>query len=755
MNLALRRDLEEELICHFGRGLQKPLAHLECSELVHGVTLQNLSTGFTFQQGTSLHSLRRTVTLPFSTSRALASDVALDDICELSLLRNNNTTDGATAEHDCNAKDSYTCNNGKITAEVATNYSTGNINLARLRVTSDRSRPQGDRARRRETKRNSLSLSWSLTYPKAARLGCGDVILTFVRPKRTHLLGMLLCSECRLHRNAVPVATDGVKSQRPLKQSLSGSLCRESHWKCLLLTLLMYGCFGTLGWCSLYRITVMASDDHGPAYFYGDRARLYHDSPCSNGYVYIPVAFLAMLYIVYLVECWHCYSKTANLAKVEISEVYDRIQRLQQATPCIWWKAISYHYVRRTRQVTRYRNGDAYTTTQVYHERVNTHASSSEFDYSRLGVKDVSKELQGLLEHPVTRMRFTKCFSFASARAETAYLTQRARFFGDNEGLDDYMEAREGMHLKNVDFREHMLAFPDSSRPPWYIRHWVYWLASAFLLSWPLRVIAEYRTAYVHYHVEKLFGENEDANDNDNAETGNYCSGFEHGTGGPTLRVISRVNTVDMTELEWHIRCNQHMVPSYSEALLMDLDMNTHTPLTVAMSAHVRRNSSYFLQSCPRCRRSTSSSSLPSWVRGNVVGGTNSFPNRPSTRLSLSRSGFSLSRLHTTRTRHPCLFHSRSLGGGMGGRIEEGGGGFLGLGFRVPDEERRGVLESEGVEDEDSEERDQEQVEERESGGTGEDDRDSPPTYQDAMYLPVLIIHGEESCHGGQGTDTG
>jgi hypothetical protein len=38
---------------------------------------------------------------------------------------------------------------------------------------------------------------------------------------------------------------------------------------------------------------------------------------------------------------------------------------MQQATPCIWWKAISYHYVRRTRQVTRYRNGDAYTTTQV------------------------------------------------------------------------------------------------------------------------------------------------------------------------------------------------------------------------------------------------------------------------------------------------------------------------------------------------------------------------------------------------------
>lgn len=178
------------------------------------------------------------------------------------------------------------------------------------------------------------------------------------------------------------------------------------------------------------------------------------------------------------------------------------MQRLQQATPCIWWKAISYHYVRRTRQVTRYRNGDAYTTTQVrtlfwfytltfhpscypdcfwyseccwavtnscsqkaknsiqlsfihagtyfenknvplvshillsfllsfflhhystslsvpcffllqvYHERVNTHASSSEFDYARYGVKDVSKELLDLQQHPAVRLRFTKCFRY-------------------------------------------------------------------------------------------------------------------------------------------------------------------------------------------------------------------------------------------------------------------------------------------------------------------------------------------------------
>uniref|UniRef100_A0A3Q3LJI4 Transmembrane protein 151A-like n=1 Tax=Mastacembelus armatus TaxID=205130 RepID=A0A3Q3LJI4_9TELE len=399
--------------------------------------------------------------------------------------------------------------------------------------------------------------------------------------------------------------------RKTIQQSLASSLCRESHWKCLLLTLLMYGCFATLAWCALCRVPVLGSssiplgadDDATSAAYYNDILHL--ESPCSSGYVYIPLAFLAMLYVVYLVECWHCFSKTAMLTNDDT--VTNLVRRLQQATPCIWWKAISYHYVRRTRQVTRYRNGDAYTTTQVYHERVNTHASSSEFDYARYGVKDVSKELLDLQLHPAVRLRFTKCFSFSSARAEAAYLTQRARFFGENEGLDDYMEAREGMHLKNVDFREHILAFPDPAHQPWFSRHRVFWLASAFLLSWPLRVVSEYP--------------------------------------GPA---ISRVNTVDMTELEWHIRCNQQMVPSYSEAL------------------------------CPRCRRTTSSSSLPS-------------------RLVLSRSGFSLGRLGGGRQNS--LFHSRSMGGGLGGR-------------------RQG-------------------------------ERDRPPSYQDAFFFPVLIIHGEESCHAG------
>ncbi|XP_061769699.1 transmembrane protein 151A [Nerophis ophidion] len=611
----------------------------------------------------------------------------------------------------------------------------------------------------------------------------------------------------------------GREQQRPVQQSLASSLCRESHWKCLLLTLLMYGCFATLTWCALCRVPVLSSspvrvaagDNATSAAYYNDVQRL--ESPCSSGYLYIPLAFLAMLYVVYLVECWHCFSKTAMLAHAEFQEVYERVQRLQQATPCIWWKAISYHYVRRTRQVTRYRNGDAYTTTQVYHERVNTHASSSEFDYARYGVKDVSKELFDLQLQSAVRLRFTKCFSFSSARAEAAYLTQRARFFGENEGLDDYMEAREGMHLKNVDFREHILAFPDPAHQPWFSRHRVFWLASAFLLSWPLRVVSEYRTAYVHYHVEKLFGEDEDVSGvggpggvgrgsggEGGTENGIHPGGIGMGPNGSSYRAISRLNTVDMTELEWHIRCNQQMVPSYSEALLMELDSSSGTNPTAStpisgppgttpnlegtrppLALPVVFNSTYLLQSCPRCRRTTSSSSLPSRLRAPM--GTTALLNATVAglraaghsgggiggRLVLSRSGFSLGRL--SGGRQNSLFHSRSMGGELGGSREDGAGsggggaGFLGLGSRQDNEETRGVLEGEGDEEEEGHEvmeeeerrredvgRDRDEEAEQDGGGGGsrrEGERERPPSYQDAFFFPVLIIHGDESCHAG------
>uniref|UniRef100_A0A672IC20 Si:dkey-13p1.4 n=1 Tax=Salarias fasciatus TaxID=181472 RepID=A0A672IC20_SALFA len=363
-----------------------------------------------------------------------------------------------------------------------------------------------------------------------------------------------------------------------LSASLS-RLClqqRPSHWRCLLLSLLMYSCLGAVAWCQLTRVTKISFNS---ASF---TASVGSSLPCSDGYLYIPLAFLLMLYALYLVECWHCRARAALQHKADTDSVYERVLRMRRARPCIWWKAISYHFVRRTRQVTRYRNGDAYTTAQVYHERVNTHVAEGEFDFSRCGMKDISRDLRGLEGHPATRLRFTKCFSFTEAGPENEYLDQRARFFSEVEGLDDYMEAREGMQLKNTDFRENLLAYVDPDRMPWYSSRAAFWLAALLMLSWPLRVLTEYRTAYVHYRIEKLFGLEYVHGSPSLGEDG------PAGGGGGGGCAIPRVDTLDSTEMEWHIRCNRQLIPSYSEAMLINAGAADSASLQDASSSSLR-----------------------------------------------------------------------------------------------------------------------------------------------------------------------
>ncbi|KAM6916898.1 transmembrane protein 151B [Lycodopsis pacificus] len=532
-----------------------------------------------------------------------------------------------------------------------------------------------------------------------------------------------------------PAESDVLEEQRPVKQSVGACICRESHWRCLLLSLLMYSCLGAVAWCQLTRVTKISFNSAltssftasftssmrgGSGMSVGGHSMIYHDSPCSDGYIYIPLAFLLILYVLYVVECWHCRARSELQSKADVDSVYERVLRMREAQPCIWWKAISYHFVRRTRQVTRYRNGDAYTTMQVYHERVNTHVAEGEFDYSHSGMKDVSRDLRGLEGLPATRLRFTKCFSFTEAGPENDYLNQRARFFSEIEGLDDYMEAREGMQLKNVDFRENLIAYVDPDRMPWYTSQVAFWLAALLMLSWPLRVLTEYRTAYVHYRIEKLFG----------LEYSPSPLDEDRPLGNSTGCGIPRVDTLDSTEMEWHIRCNRQVIPSYSEAMLINMstaDSNSLQDTEGASSSNCfLLDSSQTAQSygalqsqedCEQCeepngrgdgggrRRTIASSSCSSIFscRGALL---HSHPSSDTSRFSLCRMygshrTVSLWRSHSSNLTEPCCADEQCC---------------------RSDSSRLALS-------------------------------DSPPTYRDARFFPVLIVHRSEGRGGEDGRD--
>ncbi|XP_022093170.1 transmembrane protein 151B-like [Acanthaster planci] len=342
--------------------------------------------------------------------------------------------------------------------------------------------------------------------------------------------------------------------QRPIQRSFCTTLRDETHWKCLILSLLMYGSLTVILWCELTTVEVVA-------YTYRGSPVPMHDSPCEDGYMYIPVAFLVLLYLVYLLECWYSEIRIEIFYKEDTRTVYDRIRRIRESFPVVWWRAISYHYNRHTRQVTRYRHGDTYTTTQEYFERINTHSAASAFDFTECGVKDVSKHLIDLEEFPITRVSFSKNFMFLNEESEYDYLSQRARFFGENDGRDENMETREGLTLTDVEFTDDMISYaytPD--KLPWYYSMSVFWAMSFIMLSWPYRLIVSYKTAVVDYQIEKLFGTN-------------YSTGMlsmEHWN-GETMHLTRVSNVGSNCSLESMIRGNRHVVPSYSEAVLMDL----------------------------------------------------------------------------------------------------------------------------------------------------------------------------------------
>lgn len=198
----------------------------------------------------------------------------------------------------------------------------------------------------------------------------------------------------------------------------------------------------------------------------------------------------------------------------------------------------------------RYRRGDAYASSQVFYERINSQLTTTVFDYTRFGVIDASKRLVHLEKHPATKIHFTRKFSFSCRAAEESYRHQRTEFLDEHRRTDDYLEFTEGLDLLNVRFQDHVTALSNPHRRPWYLHTWAFWTASALLLSYPFRLLVGARTAHVHYTVHKIFG---------------VDRGPEFVT---RILVPDPVATVNRSgELETAIRHNLSLAPSYAEAI--------------------------------------------------------------------------------------------------------------------------------------------------------------------------------------------
>uniref|UniRef100_A0A914KLZ4 Uncharacterized protein n=1 Tax=Meloidogyne incognita TaxID=6306 RepID=A0A914KLZ4_MELIC len=163
---------------------------------------------------------------------------------------------------------------------------------------------------------------------------------------------------------------------RPKKLDIRRLLLAHFHWKCLICSLLISFCSIHISYCQIYGSKGIQ-----------DALSQTAPGPCSHGYDLIPMALAGLLYAIYLSECWHYRTLLCIIPRMGASQAKDLASAMRDAVPIVWWKSTSYHYLRRTRRVIRYRNGDATTRIQVYYERVNSHQSGNVFLSEQCGHK--------------------------------------------------------------------------------------------------------------------------------------------------------------------------------------------------------------------------------------------------------------------------------------------------------------------------------------------------------------------------------
>jgi len=167
---------------------------------------------------------------------------------------------------------------------------------------------------------------------------------------------------------------------------------------------------------------------------------------CRQVYVYTVGAFVTVVYLVYLVECWHCRPVNRG-GHVDVQTLRAITEALRQSSPLVWWSAVSYHYTPRRSHVTRLRRGRVQSSTHVYCQRVVTQRASSAFDFSSSGVRDVSSNIADLNRFPVVRVAISRHFSFSSEIARREFFEQRDEFCRTHESRDDYVDFRQGLSL--------------------------------------------------------------------------------------------------------------------------------------------------------------------------------------------------------------------------------------------------------------------------------------------------------------------
>jgi len=218
---------------------------------------------------------------------------------------------------------------------------------------------------------------------------------------------------------------------------------RSIHIRALIITLLLYaGIFFSLA-CNIN--------------FTG----LYKSCTTAKAQI-APIIGVIVVYIAYILECFLTGSRYYTHVIKDIDYASNYIGRMLENPPYLYVHWQNYHYETRVRTVTRTdSNGNSYTTTETYQEKVIT--STGNTPYHITTWRDFSGNIPMLPNVKAFKLSAKKTFRYADTASRNNKRRQKTQILIDNKA-DAHIEGNTLFTIPG--YKPYMMVLRDKSKRP-------------------------------------------------------------------------------------------------------------------------------------------------------------------------------------------------------------------------------------------------------------------------------------------------
>ena len=220
----------------------------------------------------------------------------------------------------------------------------------------------------------------------------------------------------------------------------------------------------------------------------------------------IAIVCVIALPFAFMIESWFSSERQYIRNLSPLTSATERIESIRNMQPNVSMNAECYHFELRTRTVYYTdANGNSQSRLETYQEKVVTAHIIEPFlfthwyDLSQSTLTDVRKV-------GITKIKMELSVQFGDQTTAEDFQEQYERFQDKNRFRDVYVDFFILSTVKG--FEKRLAAYTDAGNKPGWISSVWYWLATAFCLGWPYRIMFNRTCGKTEYSVVKFIFSN-------------------------------------------------------------------------------------------------------------------------------------------------------------------------------------------------------------------------------------------------------